>query len=55
MDTLKQGRQERALARLKAQLSSGVKPGPENQDVPLTERDINRINAEIATLKTRVK
>lgn len=52
----KQLRQKSALIRLEQQLSCGVKPvkGSTSETIPLSDKDKNRINAEIAVLKQRV-
>lgn len=42
-----------ALVRLEAQLESGVKNSKEGE-IPLSEKDIKRINKEISILKERV-
>lgn len=48
-------RRKLVLAHREQQLLSGVKPVKKsNETVPLTEADINRINSEIAVLKTRI-
>ncbi len=54
---MKQLRQQKALARLEAQLKSGVKTkkGTRNETEPLTEKDIKRIKSEIAKLKDNIK
>lgn len=46
-------RRKNALIRLRAQLESGVKPSKElkGKDVPLTSKDVTRINKEIASLE----
>jgi hypothetical protein len=46
-------RRKSALARLENQLVSGVKTS-NTLTIPLTESDIQRINNEIQTLKTRI-
>ena len=52
---MKQKRQQGALARLRAQLESGVKTevGTRDKRVPLTAKDIKRISKEIATLESK--
>lgn len=50
---MKQKRRESALARLEAQLKSGVKPGEEGS-IPLTDKDRSRIEKECQTLKKRI-
>jgi Sec7-like guanine-nucleotide exchange factor len=49
-------RRKRVIEMLKAQLKSGVKTkkGTLNEKIPLTEKDVKRINKEIEILKTRV-
>jgi hypothetical protein len=50
-------RRARVLEKLEAQLLRGDKTeklGKTSHKVPLTEKDIKRINSEIATLKKRV-
>lgn len=55
-------RRESALNRLKAQLASKVKPNKELNTVslateplvPLSEKDVERINKEIKTLQSRI-
>lgn len=53
---MKQVRQQKALARLEAQVKSGVKTkkGTRNETEPLTEKDKKRISGEIAKLKNKV-
>ena len=46
-------RKARALQFLQAQLKKGTKNTKEGE-VPLTEKDIKRINKEITILKTRI-
>lgn len=48
-------RRQRVLPRLQNQLKAGVKPSKENpgEMIPLTEKDIKRINKEVETLKSR--
>lgn len=53
MNTKKQLRKKRALARLENQLKSGVKNTKEGV-VKLSDKDTTRINKEIETLKSRV-
>lgn len=50
------GRRNRALEQLEAQLKTGVKTikGSIDETKPLTEKDVTRINREIATLKSRI-
>ena len=44
-------RRKSALGRLKLQLENGVKPSKETKElIPLTEKDIVRINKEITVL-----
>ena len=50
-------RRQRVIKRLEAQLKSGIKPGKRpvrGIDVYLEEDDINRINKELETLKSRI-
>ena len=49
-------RQETALNRLKAQLASGVKTkkGTYDEKIPLTDKDVKRINKEIKKLKVKL-
>lgn len=49
-------RQAGALKRLQGQLESGVKTkkGTSDEKIPLTDKDIQRINKEISKLKTKV-
>lgn len=49
-------RKKRALEMLEEQLKSGVKTKKDTFDekIPLTEKDIKRINKEIETLKKRI-
>jgi hypothetical protein len=51
-------RREGALARLRTQLQSGTRPsqvpGLKGCRVDLTEADVSRIKAEIATLERRI-
>jgi len=62
MTAKSQARRRKAIERLEAQLKSNGKTvmyinGNDNNKlitVPLTEKDIARINSELATLKTRV-
>lgn len=53
----KQLRQQRTLERLQVQLQSGVKTkkGTHDEKVPLTSKDVNRIESEISTLKKVLK
>ena len=56
--TVKQrSRKECALENLMQQLKSGVKTQKGTRDVkiPLTEKDVKRINNEIGTLKEKLK
>lgn len=46
-------RQERAQARLEAQLKSGVKNDKKGKEVNLTDKDVKRINGEIENLKKK--
>lgn len=46
-------RNRQVVSRLEAQLKRGTKPSPEG-DVPLTEKDITRINAELGVVKERL-
>lgn len=55
MSTKKQLRRKSALARLKVQLKSGVKTPKLGETLPLSEKDINRINQEIKILETKIK
>lgn len=50
---MKQVRRQGALQRLEAQLASGVKTkkGTRDEKIPLTDKDIKRINKEIERLK----
>lgn len=53
-------RRIRARARLEAQLKSGVKPNPDvkagnDVNVPLEDRDVNRIQKEIKVLTSKIK
>jgi hypothetical protein len=47
-------RRTNAIARLEAQLKTGVKPGEGTTLITLDEKDTNRINKELTTLKTRI-
>jgi hypothetical protein len=48
-------RRKGALARLEAQLTSGVKPSKKtNKKVPLSKHDVKRIEKEISILKERL-
>lgn len=49
-------RRIRVIARLEAQLKSGVRPPlrDEKFEVPLTESNIERIKKELSILKTRI-
>lgn len=47
-------RRQRVLTRLKTQLALGKKKNKEDKIVPLTEKDIKRINREIEILKERI-
>ena len=51
-----QSRRRRALAMLEQQLKSGVKTEKKTFDkkVPLTEKDVKRLNKEINILKDRL-
>lgn len=52
---MKLERKKNALARLEAQLVSGVKTEKKSsKKIPLTDSDKKRIEKEIETLKTRV-
>jgi NAD(P)H-dependent FMN reductase len=50
-------RKERALTMLKAQLESGVKTqkGTRDAKIPLTDKDVKRINREVETLSRKLK
>jgi len=50
---MKHDRRKNALARLQAQIKSGVKVTKEGT-VKLTDHDVTRINKEIETLEKRV-
>lgn len=52
----KEVKQEGALKRLEAQLASGVKTkkGTHDEKVPLTDKDIKRINKEIKKLEIKL-
>lgn len=49
-------RQKRALARLRAQLESGVKTeiGSRDKKIPLTAKDTKRISKEISILESKL-
>ncbi len=50
-------RRERVIKMLEVQLKSGLKTEKKRNDghkIPLTEKDINRINKELVTLKARL-
>lgn len=53
-------RRVRVIARLEAQLKAGTKPFYDKEDkvigmnIPLTEKDRERIEGQIQTLKTRI-
>jgi hypothetical protein len=49
-------RQKRALARLTAQLESGVKTeiGSRDKKIPLTDKDVKRISKEISILESKL-
>jgi hypothetical protein len=46
-------RNKTVVSRLEAQLKKGTKPSPEG-DVPLTDKDITRINKELGIVQTRL-
>lgn len=52
---MKQFRQQGALNRLEAQIKSGVKTkkGTRDEKIPLTDKDIKRIEKEIQILKSK--
>ncbi len=54
MTAKSQARRKKVIERLEAQLKSGTKTVKETANAPLTEKDIARINSELAILKTRV-
>jgi hypothetical protein len=54
MNEKKRRRREGALDRLKAQLVSGTKRNKDNDFVPLTVTDKNRIKKEIQVLENRI-
>lgn len=47
-------RNKTVVSRLEAQLKRGTKPQPGGEDVPLTDKDIARINKELETVKARL-
>ena len=49
-------RRKSALTRLEVQLKRGSKPSKDDNEklIPLTEKDINRIEREVSVLKTRI-
>jgi hypothetical protein len=53
-DVQKKARRERALARLINQLETNQKNDKQGNPVPLTPNDVERINQQIAILKTRI-
>lgn len=54
---MKQVRRQGALARLQAQLQSGVKTakGSRDKKIPLTDQDVKRIEKEIGILQKSLK
>ena len=56
MSAMKTERRRSALERLEKQLKAGTKTekGSVDKKVPLTEKNVKRINSEIETLKGRV-
>lgn len=51
---MKQLRQKKALTRLEATLKSGVHNTKTEKNVPLTPKDIERINKEISNIKSNL-
>lgn len=47
-------RNRQVVNRLEAQLKKGTKPTKEGVDVPLTDKDITRINKELGIVKERL-
>jgi len=54
LSSKKKDRRRRVINMLKEQLVKGTKVNKENKVVPLTEKNITRINKELEILKSRV-